>query len=263
MLRTGDAVARPRRPGRAPSEVARVKMSTSMPRGGQPPGQLDDVDVHAAGVAGARLVERRGVQADHRQPLQLGPRRPPCTLRGVGLLPDRNPRVSRSHSRGTRPACSAACAPREWRRGASSPACRRRRASEPATQPTADQPRRRRRRPTGRRTARASSATTDQTSGGKADADEHPQRQQRRADQRRRRSRAGRRRAAPRPPSSRASTEPCGRRRRRGPPGRPRTGRPSDAGDAGEAQRQRVTIDPTVCHRQWRPSEHPAGRIRP
>ena len=41
--------------------VARVKISTSTPRCGQAPGELDDVDVHAAGVAGARLVERRGV----------------------------------------------------------------------------------------------------------------------------------------------------------------------------------------------------------
>ena len=32
----------------------------------QPPGQLDDVDVHAARVADAGLVERGGVQADHR-----------------------------------------------------------------------------------------------------------------------------------------------------------------------------------------------------
>ena len=51
--------------GRA-EEVARVKMSTSMPRRGQPPRQLDDVDVHAARVAGPRLVQRGGVQADHR-----------------------------------------------------------------------------------------------------------------------------------------------------------------------------------------------------
>ena len=50
--------------------VARVKMSTSTSARGEPPGQLDDVDVHAAGVTGARLVERRGVQADHRQPPQ-------------------------------------------------------------------------------------------------------------------------------------------------------------------------------------------------
>ena len=48
--------------------VARVKMSTSMPRPGQPPGQLDHVDVHPPGVTRARLVQRRGVQADHRQP---------------------------------------------------------------------------------------------------------------------------------------------------------------------------------------------------
>ena len=38
--------------------VARVKTSTSTPSCGQPPGQLDDVDVHAAGVAGAGLVQR-------------------------------------------------------------------------------------------------------------------------------------------------------------------------------------------------------------
>ena len=34
----------------------------------QAAGELDDVDVHAAGVAGARLVERRRVHADHGQP---------------------------------------------------------------------------------------------------------------------------------------------------------------------------------------------------
>ncbi len=32
---------------------------------GEPLGQLDDVDVHAAGVAGAGLVQRRGVHAQH------------------------------------------------------------------------------------------------------------------------------------------------------------------------------------------------------
>ncbi len=39
----------------------------------QAPGQLDDVDVQAAGVAGARLVERGGVQADHRDATRLLP----------------------------------------------------------------------------------------------------------------------------------------------------------------------------------------------
>ena len=38
--------------------------------GRQLAGQLDDVDVHAAGVAGAGLVERRGVNRQHRHPLQ-------------------------------------------------------------------------------------------------------------------------------------------------------------------------------------------------
>ena len=35
---------------------------------GQPPGGLDDVDVHAAGVAGAGLVEGRGVDREHGHP---------------------------------------------------------------------------------------------------------------------------------------------------------------------------------------------------
>ena len=35
---------------------------------GQPPGDLDDVDVHAAGVAGAGLVQRRGVHRQRRHP---------------------------------------------------------------------------------------------------------------------------------------------------------------------------------------------------
>ncbi len=35
---------------------------------GEPLGQLHDVDVHAAGVAGAWLVERRGVHGEHRDP---------------------------------------------------------------------------------------------------------------------------------------------------------------------------------------------------
>ena len=39
---------------------------------GEPLRGLDDVDVHAAGVAGAGLVEGRGVQADHRHPLDGG-----------------------------------------------------------------------------------------------------------------------------------------------------------------------------------------------
>ena len=56
--------------------VARVKMSTSMPRAASRRGELDDVDVHAAGVAGARLVERGGVQADHRARRRDGPRVP-------------------------------------------------------------------------------------------------------------------------------------------------------------------------------------------
>jgi hypothetical protein len=34
--------------------------------GGQPLAGLDDVDVHATGVAGARLLERRGVHGQHR-----------------------------------------------------------------------------------------------------------------------------------------------------------------------------------------------------
>ncbi len=33
--------------------------------GGELPGQFDDVDVHPAGVTGARLVQRRGVHAEH------------------------------------------------------------------------------------------------------------------------------------------------------------------------------------------------------
>jgi hypothetical protein len=37
----------------------------ALPR--QTSGQLDDVDVHAARITGARLVERGGVQADHRE----------------------------------------------------------------------------------------------------------------------------------------------------------------------------------------------------
>ena len=36
--------------------------------GGEPLGELDDVDVHAARVAGAGLVQRRRVHADHRDP---------------------------------------------------------------------------------------------------------------------------------------------------------------------------------------------------
>ena len=40
--------------------------------GGAPPGQLDDVDVHPAGVTGAGLVQGRGVHADHRHPA-MGP----------------------------------------------------------------------------------------------------------------------------------------------------------------------------------------------
>ena len=62
------APARPPAGGRA--EVARVKISTSMPRGRELARQLDDVDVHAARVAGAWLVERRRVDAEHRHPLQ-------------------------------------------------------------------------------------------------------------------------------------------------------------------------------------------------
>ena len=38
------------------------------PGRGQAPRQLEDVDVHAAGVAGAGLVERRRVHADHGHP---------------------------------------------------------------------------------------------------------------------------------------------------------------------------------------------------
>ncbi len=46
---------------------ARVDLDGDVP-GGQPLGELDDVHVHAARVTGARLVERRGVHADHRDP---------------------------------------------------------------------------------------------------------------------------------------------------------------------------------------------------
>ena len=36
--------------------------------GGQPPGDLDDVDVHAPGIAGARLVQRAGVHGEGGHP---------------------------------------------------------------------------------------------------------------------------------------------------------------------------------------------------
>ena len=39
--------------------------------GGQPPGDLHDVDVHAPGVARAGLVQRRRVETDHRHPADL------------------------------------------------------------------------------------------------------------------------------------------------------------------------------------------------
>ena len=35
---------------------------------GQPPRGLDDVDVHATGIAGTGLIKRRGVNAEHRHP---------------------------------------------------------------------------------------------------------------------------------------------------------------------------------------------------
>ena len=118
---TGGSVAR---------TVARVKMSTSMPRGGQPPGQLDDVDVHAAGVAGARLVQRRGVQADHRHPAY-----------GVGLGELHDVTPSRRHDTGpdasNRTECAgdsrAAREPRRQRvaRAGRRPACQEQDRAEP------------------------------------------------------------------------------------------------------------------------------------
>ena len=68
-----DPVGRPSTVGGSAEVVARVNTSTSMPRCGEPLGELDDVDVHAAGVAGAGLVERGGVQADHRHAPGSGP----------------------------------------------------------------------------------------------------------------------------------------------------------------------------------------------
>ncbi|MEY9214714.1 hypothetical protein ABH917_004160 [Thermobifida halotolerans] len=50
---------------------------------GQPFGDLDDVDVHAARVAGPGLVERGGVQTDGGDP--AGPRRSDLTLRARSL----------------------------------------------------------------------------------------------------------------------------------------------------------------------------------
>ena len=45
-----------------------MKISTSTPALGHPGRGLDDVDVHAAGVAGARLLQRRGVHGEHADP---------------------------------------------------------------------------------------------------------------------------------------------------------------------------------------------------
>ena len=71
--------------------------------GGHLPGQLDHVDVHPAGVAGARLVERGGVQADHRHALHR-------LHRHLGILVDwsdsgehrHRANDSRTHPRGLR-----------------------------------------------------------------------------------------------------------------------------------------------------------------
>ena len=85
--------------------------------GGQAAGQLEHVDVHAAGIAGARLVQRRRVHADHRHPAY-----------GVGLgephgvlLPARTSTgPNRIATAGRRPVIPAAPTEsvREWSRGA-------------------------------------------------------------------------------------------------------------------------------------------------
>src|SRR5918999_5782173 len=51
------------RPARGPGED--VDLDTAR---GEPFGHLDDVDVHAAGIAGPRLVERRSMHTDRCDP---------------------------------------------------------------------------------------------------------------------------------------------------------------------------------------------------
>ena len=65
-----------------------MKISTAMPRAASRRDDLDDVDVHAAGVAGAGLVERAGVHRERRHPpgragageRRAGTRGPPALL---------------------------------------------------------------------------------------------------------------------------------------------------------------------------------------
>ena len=57
------------------------------PAGGQPAGGLVDVDVHPAGVTGARLGQRRGVQRDRRHPGDAAGRTTGYRRRGHGGPP--------------------------------------------------------------------------------------------------------------------------------------------------------------------------------
>ena len=82
--RSRPAPARP--PGGRSLLVARVKISTATPRAASRRRRLDDVDVEAARVAGAGLLQRRGVHAEHRHPPRQAARGSQAAHRAI--LPD-------------------------------------------------------------------------------------------------------------------------------------------------------------------------------
>ena len=255
-----------------------MKMSTSMPCCGQPAGQLDHVDVHAAGVAGAGLVERRGVQADHRHPpdaVHVGPFRllsnQPEPRRAVGIpgaaghaTTVRSARVRAGRAAGGPAGAALATAGLRGPRG--------RRRLRCFDRDRASATRRRPRRP-GRpppsivvaSPSRCSTSRTDQTSSGKATPDDRAQPGRAVPP-----ARPGRDQGHGEQHRADASSRPLDRPRRRRPQ---EAGDPAEAadepGEAGERVRIHVlqlrrtseAIDRPVCH--CRPGTHHARVGRP
>ena len=95
-----------------------MKISTSMPRAARC-GSLDDVDVHAAGVAGAGLVQRRGVHRQHRDAARSHGARTCGTWADLGVTDGTPPPSSGHVCPPKQPKASAGCRadfPRPWTR---------------------------------------------------------------------------------------------------------------------------------------------------